>query len=88
MFVSHLSTPRLICWPFPPSVPWAAVEPARGEYDHAYLAEMVAIVNRAGARGIYTVVDFHQDAWNAKFCGNGVPGECMYLFSVHFCASC
>lgn len=34
---------------------------------------MNSIIEAAGAHGIYTLIDFHQDAWNAKFCGNGVP---------------
>lgn len=34
---------------------------------------MTSIIDAAAAHGIYTLIDFHQDAWNAKFCGNGVP---------------
>jgi len=34
---------------------------------------METIVNKAGEYGIYSVIDFHQDAWNAKYCGNGAP---------------
>ncbi len=56
------------------SVPWAAVEPEKGVYNETYLEIMSALVEKAGSKyGIYSVIDFHQDAWNAKFCGNGVP---------------
>lgn len=34
---------------------------------------MHSIVERAAKYGIYSVIDFHQDAWNAKYCGNGAP---------------
>jgi hypothetical protein len=27
----------------------------------------------AGNRGIYSLLDMHQDVFNRKFCGNGVP---------------
>eukprot|EP00047_Mylnosiga_fluctuans_P012814 m.27931 g.27931 ORF g.27931 m.27931 type:complete len:502 (-) comp4477_c0_seq1:131-1636(-) len=55
------------------SVPWAGVEPQDGVFNFTYLATMRAIVDRAAQYGIYSLIDFHQDAWNAKFCGNGVP---------------
>ncbi len=56
------------------SVPWAAVEPEKGMYNETYLEIMSALVEKAGSKyGIYSVIDFHQDAWNAKYCGNGVP---------------
>jgi endoglycosylceramidase len=35
---------------------------------------MQDLVQRAGEKyGIYTVIEFHQDAWNAMYCGNGAP---------------
>ena len=35
---------------------------------------MQGIVAIAGEKyGIYTVIEFHQDAWNAMYCGNGAP---------------
>ena len=55
------------------SVPWAGVEPSPGVFNETYLAIMQGIVERAGSYGIFSLIDFHQDAWNAKFCGNGVP---------------
>ena len=56
------------------SVPWAGVEPIQGQYNETYLNVVSDIIEKAGSKyGIYTLVEFHQDAWNAKFCGNGAP---------------
>lgn len=44
-------------------VHWSKLEPERGTVDQAYLADIRAAVEAAGARGMYTVIDFHQDAW-------------------------
>jgi len=52
---------------------WAGLEPVEGEYNMTYLDMVEEIVVMAGERGIYTLIDMHQDAFNAKFCGNGVP---------------
>ncbi len=42
---------------------WSRVEPAPGEYDEAYLDEVEAAVLLFQDRGIYTLIDLHQDAW-------------------------
>ena len=52
---------------------WPGVEPEPGVYDEAYLATMRAIVEDLAAHGIYTIVDFHQDAFSQMYCGEGVP---------------
>ena len=52
---------------------WAGLEPVEGEYNMTYLDLVEEIVVMAGERGIYSLLDMHQDAFNAKFCGNGVP---------------
>jgi endoglycosylceramidase len=44
-------------------VSWSRLEPQRGRFDRAYLAEVRAAVAAAKARGIYTIIDMHQDAW-------------------------
>ncbi|KAK7230672.1 cellulase [Aureococcus anophagefferens] len=54
-------------------VMWPGVEPERGSYDRTYLATMRGIVARLAARGIYTIVDFHQDAFSQEYCGEGFP---------------
>lgn len=43
------------------------------------------MIQKAGSQyGIYTLVDFHQDAWNAKVCGNGAPDWAMPATSTTF----
>jgi endoglycosylceramidase len=46
-------------------ITWSRVEPVRGAVDEAYLDQVEAAVDEAAARGIYTVVDMHQDAYTA-----------------------
>lgn len=42
---------------------WSRVEPQPGVYDDAYLAQIEQAVLLLQRRGIYTVIDLHQDAW-------------------------
>ena len=45
-------------------VSWSKLEPRRGTYDHGYLARVIRQPSRPRVRrGIYTVIDMHQDAW-------------------------
>jgi endoglycosylceramidase len=44
-------------------VSWSRVEPERGEYDEDYVMAVRAAVRAAARRGLYTVIDMHQDAW-------------------------
>lgn len=44
-------------------VSWSALEPERGELDQGYVDRIRAAVDGAAARGLYTVIDFHQDAY-------------------------
>jgi endoglycosylceramidase len=43
---------------------WSAWEPERDRFDEAYLGRVRAAVAEAGARGMYVVIDMHQDAWS------------------------
>ncbi|HEX9697469.1 MAG TPA: cellulase family glycosylhydrolase [Actinomycetota bacterium] len=52
---------------------WKAVEPVRGSYDDRYLARAQAIVRTLANRGIYTLIDFHQDVYNERYAGEGAP---------------
>lgn len=45
-------------------VSWSALEPERGTLDEGYVDRIRAAVDEAADRGIYTVVDFHQDAYS------------------------
>lgn len=40
-------------------VMWEAVENAPGQYDEVYLSKVNDLINKLGARGIYTMVDAH-----------------------------
>jgi endoglycosylceramidase len=44
-------------------VSWSRVEPQPGRYDDGYLDQVAAAVRRLEQRGVYTIVDLHQDAW-------------------------
>lgn len=44
-------------------ITWSWVEPAPGEYDEAYLDRIEEAIHLFESRGIYTIIDLHQDAW-------------------------
>ncbi len=55
---------------------WEAYEPAAGQYDDSYLDYYKGAVEAAWARGLYVLVDFHQDGfsrWLIGGCGEGFP---------------
>lgn len=54
-------------------VMWEAVERQPGVYDDAYLTKVESLINRLGAKGIYTLVDAHQDVFARSICGEGIP---------------
>jgi endoglycosylceramidase len=54
-------------------VMWEAVESAPGVYNDAYLDQIEALINKLGQRGIYTLVDAHQDVLARRICGEGMP---------------
>lgn len=45
------------------AVSWSRIEPAPGAYDERYIEWIAGTVKALRARGIYTIIDFHQDAW-------------------------
>ncbi len=52
---------------------WEAVEPAQGQDDEGFLKKYDALLDGAWARGMFTVVDFHQDVYAQAYCGDGFP---------------
>lgn len=55
---------------------WEAYEPTEGAYDEAYLDYYAGAARAAWERGLYVIVDLHQDAFS-RFsiggCGDGFP---------------
>lgn len=54
-------------------VMWEAVERQPGVYDDNYLTQVNSLINRLGEKGIYTLVDAHQNVLARKICGEGMP---------------
>jgi endoglycosylceramidase len=55
---------------------WEAYEPSPGVFDESYLAAEMALAAEASRRGIYTIVDFHQDGFSrfaSLGAGDGFP---------------
>ncbi|HTJ42356.1 MAG TPA: cellulase family glycosylhydrolase [Kofleriaceae bacterium] len=52
---------------------WQAAEPMSGAPDEAYMQRFDALLDGAAARGLWTIVDFHQDIYAEGFCGDGFP---------------
>ena len=52
---------------------YEAVEPVRGRYDENYLARYDRMVEAFGKRGLYVIVDSHQDLFSRRLCGDGFP---------------
>jgi endoglycosylceramidase len=52
---------------------WEAVEPQDGVFDDAYLAQVATELSWFEARGIYVVLDMHQDEFARVYGGDGMP---------------
>lgn len=46
------------------TVSWSLLEPRPGRIDHAYIDRIAQVVGWLRARGVYTIIDMHQDAWS------------------------
>ena len=47
---------------------WSGFNPARGVFNTTYLEAVKAIVEGLADRGIYTLLDMHEDVLSSKFC--------------------
>ena len=52
---------------------WVAIEPQKDVYDENYLNELERRVNWYTSRGMYVMLDMHQDIYGALVGGNGAP---------------
>jgi endoglycosylceramidase len=55
------------------AVSWSRIEPSPGVYDEQYLSQMARAVDLFASRGVYTLIDLHQDAWGPTLAAR--PGE-------------
>lgn len=55
------------------TAPGAAGRRARAAFDKGYLSPFFKLVRVATRRGLYVLVDMHQDYWAERFGGNGAP---------------
>lgn len=53
---------------------WQAVEPVEGVFNEEFLTRYDALVDGAWERGMWVIVDFHQDIYAENYCGDGFPG--------------
>lgn len=54
-------------------VMWEAVERTKGTFDQDYLTKVDALITKLGEKGIYTLIDAHQDVLARIQCGEGIP---------------
>lgn len=52
---------------------WEAVEPEPGQYDEAYIADVLERVGWLEELDVAVLLDFHQDLYAQQFGGNGFP---------------
>jgi Cellulase (glycosyl hydrolase family 5)/Glycoside hydrolase family 5 C-terminal domain len=53
---------------------WTGYEPAQGQFNATYLKIFQGLVDRLAKRGIYSLLDMHEDLLSSKFClYDGVP---------------
>jgi endoglycosylceramidase len=52
---------------------WSDLEPEPGVFDADYLNSVEQTVQTLGNHGIYSIIDFHQDAYSSDFGGEGAP---------------
>src|ERR1700733_1498638 len=52
---------------------WSDLEPEPGVFNPTYLDSIESTVQTLGSHGIYSILDFHQDAYSTAFGGEGAP---------------
>lgn len=66
---------------------WEAIEhKGPGIYDEEYLDYIEELLARAGAHGLYALIDCHQDVWSRMSGGSGAPGWTFEKVGLDFTA--
>jgi endoglycosylceramidase len=52
---------------------WEAIEPEPGIYNRSYMEQIRHIIHLAHERGIYSILDMHQDLFSRAYQGDGAP---------------
>ena len=52
---------------------WDAIEPEKGVFDKTYLDKVEERINWYTSRGMYVMLDMHQDLYSLEFGGDGAP---------------
>jgi endoglycosylceramidase len=59
-------------------VDFRGLMPEPGKVEHAYVEQLARTVRDLSRRGIFTLIDFHQDGFSPKYNGNGLPDWMAY----------
>jgi len=54
-------------------VMWPGVEPKANTVGKAYLSAVSKLTEKLAQKGVYTLIDLHQDVGSRRFCGEGFP---------------
>lgn len=57
---------------------WEAIEPEPGIYNRSYLNRVKEMAENASEKGIYVILDMHQDLYSRRLGGDGAPDWAIY----------
>ncbi|MGH8505517.1 MAG: cellulase family glycosylhydrolase [Stenotrophobium sp.] len=61
---------------------WKGLEPQRGQYDDAYLAQYLRQAGLIAGQGLFVMPEFHQDLYNEQTLGAGFPDWATFTDGV------
>ncbi len=56
---------------------WSKLEPQPGQYNDAYVQQLVTVIEEAAKYDMYVLLDMHQDAWG-KYIATPTDSTCAY----------